>query len=327
MTILRSKTPEYESRVRAILDGKRSGLTAVEIATRLDMAPNVVSWVLDNCTESAAPVPIERPHRQSDSSQHDVPDHGASASGVHDGVLGGVPDIEASASPSATRDRRSSWSDEAIALLRKLWPQGLSAAQIARSINVELRIGLSRNSVIGKATRLGLPTRSPARPIRGSATQGQRKFAFGSSTSAKPSAPRPSTGEIATRIKRPPGPTAPGSAPLPTDSVLDRMDQISDVPMEDRVALVDLDAASCRWPIGDPSRPFPEFGFCPAKHAPGLPYCERHARLAFQPPQPRRRGSPARRTEAVEFHVKHECRAGEHNKHENSTGGPTEPVS
>ena len=48
-----------------------------------------------------------------------------------------------------------------------------------------------------------------------------------------------------------------------------------------------LKEADCRWPIGDPQHS--DFHFCGhTKHA-GLPYCEFHARKAYQPPQSMRR--------------------------------------
>jgi GcrA cell cycle regulator len=54
-----------------------------------------------------------------------------------------------------------SWDTKDVALLKKLWSVGQSAAQIAR------RLGYSRNSVCAKLTRLGLkrghkpPTANP----------------------------------------------------------------------------------------------------------------------------------------------------------------------
>jgi len=42
----------------------------------------------------------------------------------------------------------------------------------------------------------------------------------------------------------------------------------------------------CRWPIGDPSEN--EFHFCGRRPKFGSPYCEAHARKAYQP-QPQRR--------------------------------------
>ncbi len=42
----------------------------------------------------------------------------------------------------------------------------------------------------------------------------------------------------------------------------------------------------CRWPIGDPSAS--EFHFCGHSPKAGSPYCEAHARKAYQPQQTRR---------------------------------------
>jgi GcrA cell cycle regulator len=59
-----------------------------------------------------------------------------------------------------------SWDAKDVALLKKLWAVGQSAAQIAR------RLGYSRNAVCGRLTRLGLkrgrkpPTAKPKiRPV------------------------------------------------------------------------------------------------------------------------------------------------------------------
>ncbi len=46
-----------------------------------------------------------------------------------------------------------SWNDERIKQLKKLWQKGKSAAEIGKAL------GLSKNAVLGKAHRLGLPTR------------------------------------------------------------------------------------------------------------------------------------------------------------------------
>lgn len=47
------------------------------------------------------------------------------------------------------------------------------------------------------------------------------------------------------------------------------------------VALLDLRAAHCRWPIGDPRSD--DFAFCGRQKGDRDPYCEHHARIAFQP--------------------------------------------
>ena len=59
------------------------------------------------------------------------------------------------------------------------------------------------------------------------------------------------------------------------------------IPMKERKSIQTLTECSCRWPIGDPQSA--DFHFCGKNKVTGLPYCEFHARRAFQPPQPRRR--------------------------------------
>lgn len=49
------------------------------------------------------------------------------------------------------------WTDERMAKLKTLWLQGLSCSQIA----AQLGGGISRNAVIGKRVRMGLPDRIP----------------------------------------------------------------------------------------------------------------------------------------------------------------------
>lgn len=51
------------------------------------------------------------------------------------------------------------WTPEAIAELRRLWAEGLSASEISRAMGWP-----SRCAVIGKANRLKLPSRAASRP-------------------------------------------------------------------------------------------------------------------------------------------------------------------
>ena len=48
------------------------------------------------------------------------------------------------------------------------------------------------------------------------------------------------------------------------------------VPMSQRLSLLELNEATCHWPVGDPSSP--EFFFCGGKALSGLPYCAHHSR-------------------------------------------------
>jgi GcrA cell cycle regulator len=59
------------------------------------------------------------------------------------------------------------------------------------------------------------------------------------------------------------------------------------VPMSQRLSLLELNEATCHWPVGDPASP--EFFFCGGKALAGLPYCAHHSRVAYQPAADRRR--------------------------------------
>jgi GcrA cell cycle regulator len=60
-----------------------------------------------------------------------------------------------------------------------------------------------------------------------------------------------------------------------------------EIPLAERKTIQTLTECSCRWPIGDPQ--MADFHFCGRTKVPLLPYCEVHARRAFQPVAPRRR--------------------------------------
>jgi GcrA cell cycle regulator len=160
------------------------------------------------------------------------------------------------------------WNDERVDVLKKLWSDGLSASQIASRLG-----GVTRNAVIGKVHRLGLSGRATTsrmkshRPrVRAQAAKRLPKQRFGApiGNQAFRSLYLGDSGE----------PYVP-----PAEELV--------IPMGERKYIQTLTDSCCRWPIGDPQQP--EFHFCGRKKIPGLPYCEVHARRAFQPPQPRRR--------------------------------------
>jgi len=141
------------------------------------------------------------------------------------------------------------WTVDRVDQLKSLWTEGLSASQIARTLGE----GITRNAVIGKVHRLGLAGRAtPSRIDR----------------------PRlPSVPRIHLRAREPELPVV----------------EEEPIQLEDGsyVGVLTINDRMCRWPIGDPSAE--EFHFCGRRPKDSSPYCEAHARKAYQPHQVRDR--------------------------------------
>jgi GcrA cell cycle regulator len=151
-----------------------------------------------------------------------------------------------------------SWTDERVEVLKKLWSEGLSASQIAKELG-----GVTRNAVIGKVHRLGLsgratPSRPPSRIVRTPRPRPSLRPALRLAGAAAPPPPLP---------------------PIPVDP--------QPMPNGEFATVLDLSEHICKWPIGDPGDP--RFQFCGRKTKSGAPYCEAHARMAYNPPKKRRR--------------------------------------
>ncbi|MCW5697089.1 MAG: GcrA cell cycle regulator [Bauldia sp.] len=158
------------------------------------------------------------------------------------------------------------WTDERVELLKRLWAEGLSASQIARELG-----GITRNAVIGKVHRLSLSGR--AKPAGSSVARPRRQRV------ARPArtAPRPMTiGNTALKIAAIP---RPHRMPVIAEDVV--------VPIPLRATILTISDKTCKWPIGDPAAE--DFCFCGHPPRDSAPYCEYHARLAYQPQPDRRR--------------------------------------
>lgn len=147
------------------------------------------------------------------------------------------------------------WSSERVAQLKRCFDAGLTCSQIAREI------GVTRNAVIGKMSRMGL-----SRPREMLADQFQR------------------TAKLA-RPKRPRGWKR--LAILAQRKVL--MAAFPDVCADDipihngrGCTLLELGHGRCRWPINEPGTE--DFCYCGNEAFEGLPYCPGHARLAYRAP-------------------------------------------
>jgi|SRR5579871_6718906 len=143
--------------------------------------------------------------------------------------------------------KEPTWTTERIELLHIHFAAGLSCREIANEI------GVSRNAVIGKLSRLDL-TREKKPAIR---RDGARK-----------SRPR-SVPRLQYRMLRKLFSDAPAT---------EAEDQI--IHSEQHCSLLELSEERCRWPISSPGEK--DFCFCGNRPLDGLPYCAGHSRLAYQ---------------------------------------------
>lgn len=107
------------------------------------------------------------------------------------------------------------WTDERVALLTKLWGEGLSAKDIAEQLG-----GVTKNAVLGRIHRMGLSGRK------------------------KEPKPVPKPAPAPKREK--PAPRQRADVPLPPDT---RPLRVVDLPCT--VPLLDLTSRMCRYPAGD----------------------------------------------------------------------------
>lgn len=146
------------------------------------------------------------------------------------------------------------WTDERVALLKKFWVEGKTAAEIAKLIG-----GVTRNAVIGKAHRLKLSGR--VSPIQENEEAGNI---------------------VRTPRKLPEGRTQRVVRVTNRDMISAVVTPAIDVDfcVGEGVQLVELKESMCRWPIGDPKEE--GFKFCGGKTAEGMTYCDHHCRAAYQ---------------------------------------------
>lgn len=152
-----------------------------------------------------------------------------------------------------------SWTDDRVSLLKKLWGEGHTAAEIAKQLG-----GVTRNAVIGKAHRLKLSNRvSPIQQNRKPANKNIERKAPVEKVAKMPAAAasKASSSSVASAVRK-----VKEEAPIPSGDLYDMMD---------------LQPRMCRWPSGDPKEE--GFGFCGARTIAGIPYCAEHAKLAYQP--------------------------------------------
>ena len=164
------------------------------------------------------------------------------------------------------------WTDDRVELLKKLWAEGLSASQIANRLG-----GVTRNAVIGKVHRLGLSGRTTT--SRAKAPRTRRRPAHTQNRNARPQMRT----QGSTALKPAYDADADEEYQLAPAPIMELV-----IPLNERASILTLDETKCRWPIGDPGDE--DFHFCGRHSESGVPYCEHHSSIAYQPAQSRRRG-------------------------------------
>jgi hypothetical protein len=86
-------------------------------------------------------------------------------------------------------NRNTVWTPEQDDLLRKLHADGLSMSQIAAEMGLRLKTNYSRNAVIGRATRQGLPKRNMVKTNPKSVFPISRTIAEGGQRPPRPRSP------------------------------------------------------------------------------------------------------------------------------------------
>ncbi len=154
--------------------------------------------------------------------------------------------------PADQTTAHPTWTTERIQQLKLHFEAGLTCREIAAEL------GVSRNAVIGKISRLEL-----VRDNGGDARRVVRSDAM-----RDPSRVRPLP-KLRRRILR-----AVPSEPLPPP--------VEDTPAhaENGCSLFELTNERCRWPISTPGAE--DFCFCGSTPVEGLPYCPGHSRMAYR---------------------------------------------
>ena len=192
------------------------------------------------------------------------------------------------------------WSDERVAVLKKMWLEGNSASEIAKVLG-----NITRNAVIGKVHRLGLSNRDANVSKSGARTGTVTK-------SVKRGRPPKKIDKEIKKRGRPQKLKEPRDFPEITDdknksassqgnetrsngSNLKVVSDLSEETLKNllkvemkakKISLMELTERTCKWPIGDPATD--TFWFCGHESEPGKPYCKTHISIAFQPINQRR---------------------------------------
>lgn len=166
------------------------------------------------------------------------------------------------------------WTDEMVDQLREMWREGLTTGEIGR------RLGVSKNSIVGKVHRLGLSGRPS--PIK----KKEDPNAPQEITATKPIKEKSKETPIKEKTETKPiikAEKAPAKEPEHKEK------EVASAPKTEvhapshhhygKTNLTELDNHTCRWPLGDPKDE--NFYFCGKKVRIGQTYCDEHSSIAY----------------------------------------------
>ncbi|MBV8795188.1 MAG: GcrA cell cycle regulator [Hyphomicrobiales bacterium] len=176
------------------------------------------------------------------------------------------------------------WTAEAIEDLKRLALAGKSASHIA----AELGVG-SRNAVIGKASRIGIKLMGGGRATAvgaASARAGRSQWTNVRYARPEPDHQRPDAAAV-------------GDLQIKPSESREAAWAFGDAEIGEmrRLRFEDIRESACRWPLGDPRSG--DFAYCGLTPVGGQSYCAGHCRMAYRPPQARRRPDEQRGAQAL----------------------------
>lgn len=182
------------------------------------------------------------------------------------------------------------WTDKMVEDLKQMWKDGLTTGEIGK------RLGVSKNSIVGKVHRLGLSGRpspikkkgasspSPAKNTSSTSTTQSHQHSTKAEAKAEAIVSNVEKESSEKKFAQPEKPAPEKKLFVEEKKELKenfnfKLDYRHESSKDGLTRLVDLDNHTCRWPIGDPKDE--NFHFCGKKVRIGQTYCEEHAALAY----------------------------------------------
>jgi GcrA cell cycle regulator len=168
------------------------------------------------------------------------------------------------------------WTPEREDWLRRLWAEGHAGSRIAEMMGFR-----TRNPILGKAHRMGLPKRYNAKQPRLAADRRKHR--------RREQSPR--AADVEAKAKRPPAPAVRPHRPPPTPSVKTPIVQLTEPPSL-KVPFISATTNQCRFIRGDVRLGGATFCGHPVE---AHMFCQYHRRLCYHTVDERRRERDAKR--------------------------------